>query len=124
MNAADQHVIKRARQRYGLELGWDDLAALATLCRDRAGELLLTEDGRGHEQWLVEIHGTRVAAIYDRRDDEVVTLAPWSGNRMFRLAERARFTERGQEVADGFAVLVARVQGSVLRGGGGHAGAA
>lgn len=105
------HVIERAAERYGLALSWSSLRVLRELCRDQDGVLILQDRRKGHEQWLVELDGVEIAAVYDREAHEVITVVPWEGRSEFRLAARVRVTDHGQAV--GLAALLARVEGAV-----------
>lgn len=113
------HAMRRARERYGVILDWTDMEAIRAQCKSAQDPLLAVEPHKKHEARLVTCGDVQLNVIYDPARDLVMTIAPWSGNRMFRLGARVRVTRSGRPVPDPLAALIAHVATT----GGGHASA-
>ena len=69
------HVQKRARERYGVDLGAADIRAMQHQAHNKMGVLLgLLADER--ERWLLKVKGTVMIAIYRRPKNEIATVLP------------------------------------------------
>ena len=70
------HVIQRAKERYGLNLGPDDVSRMEREIREGASLLLRRDDNGAGEKHAVKVEGKYVLAVYVEETGTIVTLLP------------------------------------------------
>lgn len=75
--ARKAHLIRRARERFGLELTNDDLIAIKRQISARSAVCL--REGATSEIWLVTYKGVHMRAAYDPLHNQMTTFMAWEG---------------------------------------------
>lgn len=68
----EPHAAMRARERYGVELTFEDLDRIEGQCRRREG--LLVRDVVHAEHWLIAVRGCPMVFVFVRQEGRVVTV--------------------------------------------------
>jgi hypothetical protein len=75
--ARKAHLIRRARERFGLELTNEDLIAIKRQITAQSAVCL--REGTTSEVWLVHYQGVYMRAAYDPLRNQMTTFMTWEG---------------------------------------------
>ena len=87
------HVTDRARERYGVAVGPDELREMRAQIEGRRAVLMDARAGNGCERWMVRLGERALIALYSRPKRIIVTVLPPEGSKARRA--RARGWKQG-----------------------------
>ena len=74
-----QHVQERLKERYKLELSYEDLWEISEMCKFGEGESCGRASNGEGDVWLVSYKGNKLKVVYSAQTDALVTVLPMKG---------------------------------------------